>query len=296
MYPLVSVIIPVYNRAVKVQRAIQSALAQTYAELEIIVVDDGSTDQTYQVVDAFQDARIKLVRQVHNLGAAAARNTGMRTASGKFIAWLDSDDEWKPEKLELQLAALSLASPIVKACYCAQERIESGDVRIHIPQNINQKQLFFGCDIGPGTTLVFEKSILDHIGYLDESMPRYEDWDWLIRYCSKYELMGMPKALARVYYTPHASAEIVERSARIWVSKHNSLLSTFGSKFRRQVVSRRWMEVASYYAMEHKIFRVLQFCFQALRIFPLQPVHVWAWLINSWFGVKIGKVLRVNVQ
>ncbi|HZJ24334.1 MAG TPA: glycosyltransferase family 2 protein, partial [Anaerolineales bacterium] len=102
MPPAVSVIIPAYNRASTIARSVESALAQTLQDLEIIVVHDGSTDTTCDVVQGIADERVRLVRHGGNLGAAAARNTGMKASQARYIAWLDSDDEWLPEKLQTQ--------------------------------------------------------------------------------------------------------------------------------------------------------------------------------------------------
>ena len=102
--PAISVIIPTYNRANSVGKAIQSVLDQTFKDLEIIVVDDGSTDDSAPVLAAFGD-RIRLIQQA-NRGVSGARNTGVRAATGKWIAFLDSDDQWHSSKLEKQLDAL----------------------------------------------------------------------------------------------------------------------------------------------------------------------------------------------
>ena len=98
--PRVSVIIPTYNRAHLIGRAIQSVLAQTYQDFEVIVVDDGSTDNTEEVVLNFGSEKMRYIRHGTNRGVAAARNTGIRNARGEYIAFQDSDDEWYPNRLE----------------------------------------------------------------------------------------------------------------------------------------------------------------------------------------------------
>jgi glycosyltransferase involved in cell wall biosynthesis len=102
--PVISVIIPTYNRAHLVGRAIRSVLAQTFQDWELIVVDDGSSDNTEEVVCSFQDPRICYISHEVNRGGSAARNTGIKVARGEYVSFLDSDDEWLPEKLEKQLA------------------------------------------------------------------------------------------------------------------------------------------------------------------------------------------------
>lgn len=121
---LVSVVIPAYNRANSVRRSVESVLQQTYRRLEVIVVDDGSTDGTPEVLETFGD-RIRVIRQP-NGGPSSARNTGVAHGSGEIIAFLDSDDIWKPEKLERQVRLLENAGPQVPCCVCNAETIVDG--------------------------------------------------------------------------------------------------------------------------------------------------------------------------
>ncbi|MFC6990634.1 glycosyltransferase family 2 protein [Haladaptatus sp. GCM10025707] len=94
--PTVSVVIPTYNRSEEVTHAIDSVLAQTYDDFELLVVDDGSTDDTEEVVTSYDDDRVKFIEHEENQGAPAARNTGIEHAEGEYVAFLDSDDEWLP--------------------------------------------------------------------------------------------------------------------------------------------------------------------------------------------------------
>ena len=121
---LVSVVIPAYNRANSVRRSVESVLQQTYRHLEIIVVDDGSTDGTAEVLETFED-RIQVIRQP-NGGPSSARNTGVAHSKGEIIAFLDSDDTWKPEKLERQVRLLQNAGSQVPCCVCNAETIAGG--------------------------------------------------------------------------------------------------------------------------------------------------------------------------
>src|SRR4030042_5052103 len=104
--PTVSIIIPTYNRAHLVMRAINSVLDQSFQDFEIIIVDDASRDNTEKMVSGIRDKRIFYIRHEKNRGGSAARNTGIKQARGEYIAFLDSDDEWLPEKLEKQLKVL----------------------------------------------------------------------------------------------------------------------------------------------------------------------------------------------
>jgi glycosyltransferase involved in cell wall biosynthesis len=286
--PIVSVVIPAYNRAGTIKRAIQSVLAQTFEEYELIVVDDGSSDTTRQIVQSIKDDRVKMIIHEHNRGAAAARNTGMQTARGKYIAWLDSDDEWLPLKMEAQLNTLRKVSNEVKACYTAYERVEKDLTVVYIPRTTEARSVYLTCDLGPGSTLMFERAVLDKIGFLDETLKRYEDAEWLLRYFSSYRLVGLDTPLARIYDSSRPSAEEVELSARTFIARISPGLRSYGV-FRRIAISRRWMDVASYFALEHKLGKMLQYVWKAVWIYPFQPAETWAWLVNNWFKIKIGQ-------
>ncbi len=290
---MISVIIPAYDRAATIFRAIQSVLVQTFQDFEVIVVDDGSTDSTCTVVKNIPDQRIHLLCHEKNLGAAAARNTGMKAARGTYIAWLDSDDEWMPEKLEIQLQALMGAAPDQKASYTAFELVENGSRRIYIPEHTDYKRMFLICNQAPGSTLLFESSMLDEIGYLDVSMRRYEDWDWILRYGEKHRFLPVDLPLAKVHFSPDRSSIQVETSAKAFISKYSEKLRQFGS-YRNLVISRRWIDVSSYYAREHKILKLLYFLAKGFITYPFHSLDVWARVINAWFNIKIGSVLRIR--
>jgi glycosyltransferase involved in cell wall biosynthesis len=293
MPPVISVIIPAYNRSSTIARSVQSVLVQTFQDFEIIVIDDGSTDTTREVVQKIADKRIHLICHHGNQGAAVARNTGMQAATGEYIAWLDSDDEWLPEKLDIQLQALNLSASNARACYTAYELFDGGQSRLYIPEHTDYKKLFLRCDQAPGSSLLFERSILQEIGYLDTSLRRYEDWDWLLRYCSKYCLVAIDQPLTRVYFTPDRSSAHIESSAVAFVEKYSQVLRQFGF-YRNIVISRRWIEVASYYAREHKFMKMVYFLARGFFMFPFHHPGVWAWVINGWLGIKIGLSLKKN--
>ena len=293
MPPMISVIIPAYNRAATIFRAIQSVLVQSFQDFEVIVVDDGSTDSTCDIVKNAPDQRIYLLRHEKNLGAAAARNTGMKAARGAYIAWLDSDDEWMPEKLEIQLQALMKASPDQKASCTAFELSENGSLRIYTPEHTDYRKMFLKCNQAPGSTLLFESSMLDEIGYLDVSMRRYEDWDWILRYGAKYRFLAVDQPLSKVHFSPDRSSIQVETSAKTFISKYSETLRQFGV-YRNRVISRRWVDVSSYYAREHKILKTLYFLAKGFIMYPFHSLDVWAWVINGWFNIKIGSKLRIK--
>lgn len=192
--PLVSVIIPTYNRAPVLGRAIGSVLAQTLPDFELIVVDDGSSDHTKDVASQFGDC-VQLVRQ-ENRGVSAARNTGIKHSHGDLIAFLDSDDEWLPVKLEKQVALFSGGDFI-----CHTEEIWYRDGK-HVPQKkIHRKQggWFFEralerCLISPSSVMI-SRRLLDRVGWFDEDLPAAEDYDLWLRITAFHEVSFVPEPL-----------------------------------------------------------------------------------------------------
>jgi glycosyltransferase involved in cell wall biosynthesis len=128
MHPKVSVVIPTYNRAPKVPNAIQSVLLQTFSDLEVIVVDDGSSDDTRKILDETFGHRIRYYEQT-NQGVSVARNKGLQEAQGEWIAFLDSDDTWEKEKLEWQFKALERFGPACRVCYTDGRFLNTSEVR-----------------------------------------------------------------------------------------------------------------------------------------------------------------------
>jgi glycosyltransferase involved in cell wall biosynthesis len=281
--PMVSVIIPTYNRRHTILRAIESVLAQSFTDFEILVVDDGSTDDTLETMAALTDDRIRVIRHASNRGAAAARNTGMRTARGEFIAWLDSDDEWLPDKIETQIMALKCAQTDQKICFSAYEIEEQERFRIYHPAIPDRKQLFLGCDLSPGSTLVFNRSVLDTVGLLDERLRRYEDWDWLLRACKHFRLISIGLPLTRIHYSPHRSAAHVEASALQFIRKYKDELNRMG-RYGRKVMARPLFEVARYYAQEHKAAHAFSYLGKSLLTYPFHSPGAWLLLLGAWTG------------
>ena len=130
-FPLVSVIIPTRNRVEMLCRAVNSVLSQTFDNLECIVVDDESHDNTEKVINSFEDDRLKYFRHEKNKGASAARNTGIRQSQGEFIAFLDDDDEWLDEKLEKQVNLLENLPSKYGMVYCWMDYYDNIGTIIH---------------------------------------------------------------------------------------------------------------------------------------------------------------------
>lgn len=181
--PFVSVVIPTYNRARTIGKAIDSVLAQSFQDLEVIVVDDGSQDDTSEVLSRF-GSRIRLIRQ-ENCGVSAARNAGIREARGKWIAFLDSDDEWRPEKLARQMDCLKKYSTKVCFTRCVTGQGEAiRDIDDIIPATNKSETHYFENPVDlichlkchpQVQSMVVEKQLLEKAGAFDESLYAAED-------------------------------------------------------------------------------------------------------------------------
>jgi glycosyltransferase involved in cell wall biosynthesis len=202
---LVSVVLPAYNRAPVLPRAIASVLSQSYAHLEIIVVDDGSTDDTEAAVRAIGDPRVRYLRR-ENGGAGAARNTGIAAARGAFIAFQDSDDEWLPEKLAKQCARLAAAPDDVGVVVCGHLGSYGPDRVIEVTVDEPMQRgdaigsLLTGLWYIPPTWLV-RASVFERAGRFDEELPSAEDWDLAFRLADACRFDCIPEVLVRKHYT-----------------------------------------------------------------------------------------------
>ena len=194
--PSVSVVIPTYNRVHLLERALDSVLRQTLAADEIIVVDDGSTDNTASTLKSFHP-EVKLIQQ-DNLGVSAARNTGISAARHDWIALLDSDDVWHENKLERQITALNNA-PEYLICHSDEIWIRNG-VRVN---QMNKHKKAGGhifqhclplCAISPSAVMI-HRSLFDEIGLFDENLPACEDYELWLRICSRYPVLFIDEAL-----------------------------------------------------------------------------------------------------
>src|SRR2546430_5045550 len=211
----VSVVIPTYNRARVVGEAIDSALAQTHERLEVIVVDDGSTDDTAERVGGRRDPRLHYVRREH-AGVSSARNAGIAAATGDLVSFLDSDDLWKPEKIETEVAALA-RHPEAGGVFSDLEKREGATV---VPSFMRRTRVFsrllggrafpeglllpswalYLCllqEIPIKTpALTVRRSALERVGGFDERWTSSEDWEFLLRLARSESLLYLDRPLA----------------------------------------------------------------------------------------------------
>lgn len=203
--PTVTVIIPTYNRGHVIRRALHSVLHQTYQSLEVIVVDDGSTDNTEAIVESFNDPRILYIRHETKQGAATARNTGIKAASADFIAFQDSDDEWLCEKLERQMAIFRQAGAEVGVVYTGFVRLENNQASYCPPKDFRKSgnilESLLNGNFVTTQAAVVRKECFQKVGLFDEQLPRLQDWELFIRMAKRYEFICIDEIFLVVYHS-----------------------------------------------------------------------------------------------
>lgn len=204
---LVSVIIPTYNRVHTLPGALESVLRQSYSDIEVIVVDDGSTDGTGQYMKRVQDVRVRYIANEQNLGPTAARNRGVSLARGEWVAFLDSDDIWEPDKLEKQVKCAGSSGEKCKMVYCEYAVYQGKSFVGIVPEReltVCEKsgnlleQLLRGPLIGTVTMLVERKAFLE-VGGFSETLKALEDYEFSIRFARYYEIGFIEEPLVKVY-------------------------------------------------------------------------------------------------
>lgn len=201
LFDLVSVVIPVYNREGTIVQCLKSVLNQTYKNIEVLVIDDGSTDNSAMLVNGFNDKRIRLISYSDNKGANYARNCGIGMCKGKYIAFQDSDDIWAENKLESQINFMKEKG--FEASFSPYYIIETQEI---IPTNYKElsadcrkvkQKLTLGNVIGT-PTLIVSRKVIGQVGVFDDEMPRLQDYEYVIRIVKKYEIGCFDKPLVYV--------------------------------------------------------------------------------------------------
>ncbi len=205
--PKVSVIIPTFNRPELLLRAARSVLAQTFQDFEVIVVDDGDKVRAEDIVHELNDDRIRYIKnEPPKRGGGATRNVGIKASTGEYIAFLDDDDAWLPEKLKKQVSALEVASPDVGFCFSAvvndlgnEKRTTTVLAGVHDYRDIALRRFNGFLTV----TLIFRRAALLGVGVFDENIPSHQEPELMIRVTRTWKGLGINEPLALVNMTPH---------------------------------------------------------------------------------------------
>ena len=283
--PLVSVIIPSYNRENSIIRSVDSVLKQTYQNIELIVVDDGSTDSTVNLLNEIKDSRLRVLELKSNAGASAARNAGIKIAKGSYIAFHDSDDVWVLDKLKTQLDLIEGTGPDVGMVYSAYDVIYEDGKKITIPSKTSEKLsgdlsgLLSKYNVVGTPTMLVKSEVFKNVGMFDEKLIQLEDWDFALRVSSKYQFLYINTPLLISYY----SADGVNANKRqksldnkaYFLSKNKSLLNkrAFRSHYKSEM---------QFFASEKEYKSAFLKACKLLRMYPCNLRYLQYVILNGW--------------
>lgn len=286
--PEVSVIILTRNRPHLLKRAVQSVFDQTFQDFELIIVDDASNDETPDVINNFNDQRIKYLRNLENKGEAGSRNEGLKAVQGEFVAFLDDDDEWLSQKIELQVNVLRKKNETLGLVYTGYYEFDLETKRI-IREIIPKKkgdlseEIFIGNWIGLSTVLVKNECFQD-IGRFDESLASAPDYDMWIRMANKYEFDYI--AMPLVKYGVHSQQ--LTMNYRKMILGREKLLEKHGEFFsiKRKEQSEFWLNFAVWYCYDGQVIKGIKTLLFGLKKYP-QDVRFYYNLVLALFGKKV---------
>jgi glycosyltransferase involved in cell wall biosynthesis len=283
--PEVSVIIPTHNRATFLRLAVESVLNQTFEDLEIIVVDDGSRDNTREVVCGFSDRRIRYIRHETSKGGSAARNTGIVNSISKYVAFLDDDDEWMGEKLRMQVDILERSPQRVGGVYTGHLVVDSsGNVlREWTPRkrgNIYSDMLSRNW-LATASSLLLRRDCFNKVGLFDEGLPSFQDYDMWIRISKEFDFEYIDKPLVK--YRIHGNQiwtnlEALDRGMELMLKRYG------GSPAFRKNYSNYYLGLGVGYCYRGSAKKGREAFLKAIRLYPFEIRHYFN-LFLSFLGV-----------
>ena len=297
----VSVVIPSYNRAHLVKRAIDSVLNQTYREFEVIVVDDASTDGTAEIVKGLADQRVRYVKHQANRGVSESRNTGIKAAKGHLIGFLDSDDEWLPHKLRKQIDRFnelpSDTGVVYGACLMVDE--ETGKpIRVVTPKNrgdVSRDMLLRDFVVSP--TPLVKKECFEKAGFFDGDFSTSEDWDMWLRIAQHYKFDFVRDVVARYYTSPDQVTKDVSKVVQGYLkflTKHEALIAGNPS-----ILAYHFKTIAELYLVHHEYHLANAYYARAIRTDPRNLplyLHLVAARVAPRLYVHLGRWLNIQTE
>jgi glycosyltransferase involved in cell wall biosynthesis len=302
----VTVVVPVFNRAGLIKNTLDSIQKQTYRPLEVVIVDDGSTDNTAEVIRNWviqnqQDAlRVRCVEQ-QNQGANSARNRGISEATGEFIAFLDSDDQWLAEKVEKQLAVF-LANREIGGVYCGLQSVDLTSGKSHAATNRSyavgdlSAAMLIRDVSSPTSCWMVRRNCFDDVGLFDISLPARQDWDMWIRLASKFKVGAVPEVLVEM---GEHTGERVRSDPSREIAAHKTIFKKY-AHLRKKLPF--WVSLASLSAMYRRRGRVYLhrqgFRLKAISMQVL-AIAVWPFCFDSYaalFGALLPPGIRSRIH
>ncbi len=294
--PKVSVVIVTFNRPDYVPLAIQSVLDQTFQDFEIIVVDNGIEKPAESIVKKFNDARIKYLPQVENTGCSGGKNVGIKSAQGEYVAFLDDDDVWLPEKLELQIEVLEKASSDTGFCFTAITEVrDKGEINSQVPGGEDDYFEFALRKFNGflSSTLVIKRDVFEEVGLLSEDFPSHTDIDLIIRITKKYRGVAINKPLIRMCLKSNHEQMGSSYKRRI-VGRH-LLLDKYREDFEKRplILSKHLMLLAKFYRNDGQYKEARKMFLKTFKTYfrPVALMHYISLLFNG-LGYRLFKFIK----
>jgi len=291
--PIVSVILPTYNRKKLLGRSVQSVLNQTYQDFELIIIDDGSTDDTERLVKSLNSEKIIFIRHEQNKGVAAARNTGLRLATGEYIAFQDSDDEWMLDKLENQIRAFETSPPevgMVYTAYLVKAHGEEGYIHFLEPK-IKDRSIFSNLVrrhfMGmPG--LMLKRDCFERGGTFDERFPAFDDWDLFLRMSRHYHSKGINKPL----FINYRQADSVSSNLSYITKGFQLLLEKYYHDIKqdKRLLASCYFKLGHLFSAQGEFKQGRRYFIKSIEAYPLNIMASIGFIV-SFFGKGIYNVL-----
>lgn len=304
--PLVSVIIPTFDRDNYLVRAVESVLNQSYGNIELVVVDDYSPRPAEEVLDGVSLDRVsdyRLIRHEENRGGSAARNTGINAASGDYVAFLDDDDEWLPEKLDKQVARMEESGASVGVVYTGIRNVDAegktNAVKTPGIEGDVTKKLLCKNFIGSFSAIMVSQEVIEEVGGLDERFPSWQDWDYYIRLSQHSRFASVPEPLVIRYN--HRDGQVSEGftekrdvTYRLFVEKYESLAAEQGTFFKRKMRSYVAYELALSALFNQQYDAAKDLLEEAVKWYPLNTGAYVYWVLSLRGGAVHDSAKRIK--
>lgn len=286
--PTVSIVIPTLNRAHLIGRAIKSVLAQTYQDIEIIVVDDGSIDETERVIQECGNERIKYIKHKKTKGPGAARNAGIEASSGYYIAFLDSDDEWMPTKIEAQIRLFKNRNKKIGLVYTGVEIIDQNKKIVIEKVLCKYKGFVFDKILSTNfivgsSTIMIKRRVLDKAGQFDEYLPSCEDWDLWIRVARYYEFDFVPDLLVK-HFSHFQRISSNFDTVLLGLERFSKKYEIEIDRLRKNIKAMHFSHIGNHFCYYGDETLAKKYLTQAFKTYPINPVYFFTLIFFIFFG------------
>ncbi len=295
MSPKISIIIPAYNSEKFIKRTIQSVLNQTYKNFELIIVDDGSTDNTKEIVREFQkkDPKIKYIWEKNSGAPARPKNRGIKRSKGEYIAFLDHDDEWMPEKLEKQLNLFEKEKNLKLGFISSNGLVFNEKENKTYEHKITKRgevfqDLLANNFILSSSSVLAKKEVFKNVGFFDENLKFSDDWEMWIKIAQKYEFDFFDEALFKYYW--HGENVMNKLKGEEKLKEHKYILEKYKDFYQKypRAYSVRLRNIGSIYLLNNNLKEARRYFVKAVKVAPFY-LRSWINFILSLFGKNFYK-------